>query len=411
MTERIILDAGTKRRIDENGYLHVEGNRITKAGVNPYYGREIPGWEEAGLEAGRVYYGFRPPEELQRGAETFAGVPLQRRHHPDSAREPQREHRVGAVGTDAAWRAPYVEASLCVWDAAAIDGIRSGRMRELSCAYRYEPEFRSGEYEGWRYDFIMRNIRGNHVALVEEGRAGPDVVVADNRTVREDTAMTETTAERDRKTPAVGAEAAIPEASVIVATAPAMGENAAGSPGTGNPGAGTGAGNPGTPDAPAGTGTPGTPAGTAGTPDADAPDPDAPDAPDAPDDAGADGRALGEALKATLTPKQLKGLLATLTGGIGAMDAALNARREMRALMEAARRVRPLCGDVDPFAFDAAGDIYRHAAESRGLDASRYGAEACEAAVEAMLLGVTATPSGDEGEEPEFLSHLSRLVR
>ena len=26
----------------------------------------------------------------------------------------------------------------------------------------------------------MRNIRGNHVAIVEEGRAGPDVLVADS---------------------------------------------------------------------------------------------------------------------------------------------------------------------------------------------------------------------------------------
>ena len=36
-----------------------------------------------------------------------------------------------------------------------------------------------GVYEGHRYDGIMTNIRGNHVALVKDGRAGTDVVVQD----------------------------------------------------------------------------------------------------------------------------------------------------------------------------------------------------------------------------------------
>ena len=73
-----------------------------------------------------------------------------------------------------------MDAPLTVWDRAAIDAIEDGSFRELSCAYRYDPDFTPGSYEGTPYDFIMRNIRGNHVALVEEGRAGPDVVVADS---------------------------------------------------------------------------------------------------------------------------------------------------------------------------------------------------------------------------------------
>lgn len=183
MKDILTFDASTARRTDENGYLHVSGNRITKAVVNPYYGHEIPGWEEAGLDPEKVYYGFRAPEELKKAVSTFSGVPLQLDHHPDSADDPQKQARVGTIGTDAAWMDPYVVASLCVWDADAIDAIESGRMKELSCAYRYDPDFTPGTYDGQRYDFIMRNIRGNHVALVEEGRAGPDVVVADTNTV------------------------------------------------------------------------------------------------------------------------------------------------------------------------------------------------------------------------------------
>ena len=172
--------APSQRTTDENGFLHVGASHITKAAVNPYYGREVPGWQEAGLDPEAVYYGLRDPEELQASLETWAGLPLHIEHHIDSAEEPQKLTRVGAVGTGAVWNPPYVDAPLTVWDRGAIDAIEDGSFRELSCAYRYDPDFTPGSYEGIPYDFIMRNIRGNHVALVEEGRAGPDVVVADS---------------------------------------------------------------------------------------------------------------------------------------------------------------------------------------------------------------------------------------
>lgn len=181
MNTTLSFDAApSQRETDENGFLHVGASHITKATVNPYYGREIPGWQEAGLDPETVYYGLRDPEELQASLETWAGLPLHIEHHIDSAEEPQKLTRVGAVGTGAVWNPPYVDAPLTVWDRAAIDAIEDGSFRELSCAYRYDPDFTPGSYEGIPYDFIMRNIRGNHVALVEEGRAGPDVVVADS---------------------------------------------------------------------------------------------------------------------------------------------------------------------------------------------------------------------------------------
>jgi hypothetical protein len=37
-----------------------------------------------------------------------------------------------------------------------------------------------GVYQGQHYDGIMTNLRGNHVALVENGRAGADCVVGDS---------------------------------------------------------------------------------------------------------------------------------------------------------------------------------------------------------------------------------------
>lgn len=170
--------APSARSVDANGFLHVASSHITKATVNPYYGREIPGSEKLGLDPERIYYGFRDPEELRKSLPTWEGLPLHIEHHPDSADDPETLTRVGAVGK-AVWNAPYIDAPLTVWNGEAIEAIEDGSFRELSCAYRYDPDFTPGIYEGINYDFVMRNIRGNHVALVEEGRAGPDVVVAD----------------------------------------------------------------------------------------------------------------------------------------------------------------------------------------------------------------------------------------
>ena len=179
-SNRIAFDArASVRTKDENGFLHVAVSNITKETVNPYYGREIPGWQERGLAPDRIYYGYRSGKELEKGAATFSGLPLLLDHHIEDAEAPQKEYRVGTVGTDARWDPPYVKAALVVTDADAVRAIEDGSMRELSCAYRYDPLWEAGTFEGVDYDFIMTNIRGNHVALVEEGRAGSDVVVAD----------------------------------------------------------------------------------------------------------------------------------------------------------------------------------------------------------------------------------------
>ena len=176
------LDAAPSMRSkDANGFLHVASSNISKEVVNPYYGREIPGWEEKGLDPNHIFYGYRAGEELAKAAKTFDGLPLLIDHHIEDAEAPQKEYRVGSLGTDARWEAPYLKNSLIVTDAEAIRAIEDGRMKELSCAYRYEPDWTPGTFEGVPYDFIMRNIQGNHVALVEEGRAGADVVVADSK--------------------------------------------------------------------------------------------------------------------------------------------------------------------------------------------------------------------------------------
>lgn len=174
----------TARRIDADGRLHVDRSHISKATVNPYYGKEIPGYEALGLVPDRVYRLLRDPVELERGAPTFARLPILSKHVPVTVKtmaddEEQKKLVVGSIGSEITFTPPYLDADLCIWDAAAIAGIETDKVRELSCAYRYVPVMEPGEFEGQPYDGRMTEIQGNHLALVEVGRAGSDVVVAD----------------------------------------------------------------------------------------------------------------------------------------------------------------------------------------------------------------------------------------
>lgn len=172
------------RRLDTDGRMHIEWTHISKATVNPYRGAEIPRWRELGLEPERIYQLFRDPAELAAAAPTFNNIQLLSTHRAISANDPQERLVAGSTGTDAEFRDPYLGNSLVIWRAEDIAAVESRERCELSCAYYYDPDMTPGEYQGLRYDGVMRNIRGNHVALVPAGRAGPDVMVHDSGEVR-----------------------------------------------------------------------------------------------------------------------------------------------------------------------------------------------------------------------------------
>lgn len=172
------------RSFDADGRLHVARSNISKANVCPYLGREIPDWERLGLAADNVYQLLRDPEELARAAPTFDNLQVLSEHVPVTSWDDESHMAnltVGSTGTDAAFVDGYLTNSMVVWARPAIDGIESDEQREISCAYRYRADMTPGNYNGVAYDGIMRDIIGNHVALVFEGRAGPDVLVGDEQ--------------------------------------------------------------------------------------------------------------------------------------------------------------------------------------------------------------------------------------
>ena len=158
------------------GFLHIKA-RIGRAGLQDYKAGEIGGPAGAPHEANvRVY---RPPEEVFDPASlaSFAGKPVTLEHPPamvDSGN--WKQFAVGHSGGSVTRDGDHIATDLVVTDAAAVDKARAGS--ELSNGYWADFDFTPGlTPEGEPYDAVQRKIRGNHIALVDQGRCGPSCTV------------------------------------------------------------------------------------------------------------------------------------------------------------------------------------------------------------------------------------------
>jgi uncharacterized protein len=79
---------------------------------------------------------------------------------------------IGAVTRDGI----YLTSQILVTDSAAVAAIVAGK-QQISLGYYcdHEPAPAGATHDGEPYDYVQRNIRGNHVAIVDVGRAGPEV--------------------------------------------------------------------------------------------------------------------------------------------------------------------------------------------------------------------------------------------
>lgn len=160
--------------------MEVRDNPISKVGVFPYLGSEIPGAEDPE----RIYYVYRPAEELarQETIDSFKLMPFIDEHEVlgKSGMPAERKGVQGVIGEQVYFDEPYLRANLKIHSSAAQSLIAAGKV-ELSPCYGCEWAAEVGTFEGKPYQYVQRNIVGNHLALVEEGRTGPDVAVQDHR--------------------------------------------------------------------------------------------------------------------------------------------------------------------------------------------------------------------------------------
>lgn len=191
LQDRLAFDfSEPNRTFDKDGRLHVKVSNITKANVCEYLGSEIPNATALGLKAEQLYKLWRHPEELQKALPTANNIQLLQKHIAVSSADPKKMDTVGSTGTDATWCDPYIQNSLVIWDDAAIRGVTTMKQGQLSSSYYYIADMTPGATPaGEPYDGVMREISFNHVALVELGRAGSDVIVGDSAIIFKDTHM------------------------------------------------------------------------------------------------------------------------------------------------------------------------------------------------------------------------------
>jgi len=161
-------------RREPEGYLLCLNVPVARTGTQDY----LP--EELGLPGGGGTIPVYRPEEEVFAPETvasFEGMPVTNDHPPDGVdieniRHLQMGHAHN-VRRGSGDENDLLLADLIITDPRLIDAILEGK-REISCGYTYELSEENGLY-------FQRKIRGNHIAVVDAGRAGPRVSIKDNK--------------------------------------------------------------------------------------------------------------------------------------------------------------------------------------------------------------------------------------
>lgn len=183
----------TAQKVDQNGYITIEGNPISKVGVFPYSGAQVGHPDPS--RHGEIFMVYRPQEELEseETIESFKLLPWINEHEmlgieDESApadgtaqqikTSPEQKGIEGMIGEKVFFDFPYLRGNLRILSSSLKGNIKRGKV-ELSPGYRARYEFTPGEFEGQKYDAIQRDLRGNHLALVDDGRSGADVSVLD----------------------------------------------------------------------------------------------------------------------------------------------------------------------------------------------------------------------------------------
>ena len=166
-------------RREPEGYLLCLNVPVARTGFQDYLPEELDIRQENNLPAeGGPISVYRPEEEVFSPAciASFEGMPVTNDHPPDGVtieniRRLQKGHAHN-VRRGTGEESDLLLADLIITDPALIEAILHEGKREISCGYTYELCRENGQY-------VQRQIRGNHVAVVDAGRAGPRVSIRD----------------------------------------------------------------------------------------------------------------------------------------------------------------------------------------------------------------------------------------
>lgn len=175
--DALTLDAPQRTR---DGFLKVRA-RAARTGIYDYAGHEVDPENKHGLRDRATVKVYRPGDQVfdRASLASFVGKPITD-NHPTApvTRDNWRDHARGTI-MGAVRDGEYVAFDLMLTDGPTIDAVESGK-RELSNGYATDLKFEPGTApDGTAYDAMQTSIAGNHIALVDRGRAGSDCRIAD----------------------------------------------------------------------------------------------------------------------------------------------------------------------------------------------------------------------------------------
>lgn len=190
VAERLVIDAKeSMRKHDVNGWFEIKDNPISREGVFPYSGAQLADYENSmGIDLNKIYNVYRPAEELkkQETIDSFKLIPIIDEHDMLGAMRdgllPADEKGVHGMSGEQVYfdeKDGMFKANLKFISDKITNLIKSGK-KQISIGYRCVYEKAEGIYNGQSFDFIQRNLFGNHIAIVDEGRSGPEVAVLDH---------------------------------------------------------------------------------------------------------------------------------------------------------------------------------------------------------------------------------------
>lgn len=170
----------THREYTDEGFLRVPGH-VARTGIQDYLAREL----ELPGDPNRIVKVYRPPEEVFNADSlaTYNGADITLNHPVGMVNaENYKIVSKGVSRGDGQKSDIFVQCDLIIKDAAAIKAVNSGKC-ELSAGYTAVYDDTPGETpEGEKYDYVQREIRINHIAIVDRGRAGALAKIFDNET-------------------------------------------------------------------------------------------------------------------------------------------------------------------------------------------------------------------------------------
>ena len=191
------VPAMDKREYDSNGWFERKDNPLSKTGVFQYLGRSV----DPSAEPDKLYGVLRPAEELGSldTIESFKLLPWIDNHvmlgsEEEGLMPAERKGIQGVIGEQIYFNPDdgTLYGNIKLMSQAMLTLIESGK-KELSCGYRCTYERSDGVTpDGQPYQYIQRNIRGNHLALVDSGRMGPGVAVLDHLETQKEAPVAET---------------------------------------------------------------------------------------------------------------------------------------------------------------------------------------------------------------------------